>query len=82
MLAFAPDRVRKRQYWGVLSPICSRYQLNADFFNTLTPSLQHHLALTCSAISLSGAVRPVLGIFVTLSLVNTRAKQCLAGHCA
>jgi hypothetical protein len=38
MLAFAPDRVRKRQFWGVLSPICGRYQLNADFFNTLTPS--------------------------------------------
>src|SRR5829696_6528992 len=35
MLAFASDRVRKRQFWGVLSPICGRYQLRADFFNTL-----------------------------------------------
>jgi len=35
MLAFAPDRVRKRQFWGVLSPIGGRYQLKARFFNTL-----------------------------------------------
>jgi hypothetical protein len=38
-------------------------------------SLQHHLALSCSATSISGAIRPVLGIFVTLSLVNTRAAS-------
>jgi hypothetical protein len=35
MLDFAPDRVRKRQFWGVLSSICGRYQLKANFLNTL-----------------------------------------------
>jgi hypothetical protein len=25
-------------FWGVSSPICGRYQLNADFFNTLLSS--------------------------------------------
>jgi hypothetical protein len=38
MLAFAPDRVRSGQFWGVLSPICDCYQLKADFFNTLVCS--------------------------------------------
>jgi hypothetical protein len=38
-------------------------------------TLQHHLALTYTATSISGAVRPVLGIFVTLLLVNTYAAS-------
>jgi hypothetical protein len=38
-------------------------------------ALQHHLALTYTATSISGAVRPVLGIFVTLLLVNTYAAS-------
>jgi hypothetical protein len=38
-------------------------------------ALQHHLALTYTATSISGAVRPVLGIFVTLVLVNTYAAS-------
>jgi hypothetical protein len=38
-------------------------------------TLQHHLALSCSATSISGAVRPGLGIFVTLSLLNTHAAS-------
>jgi hypothetical protein len=29
-----------RRFWGVLSPICGRYQLNADFFNRLGCSRQ------------------------------------------
>jgi hypothetical protein len=29
-----------RRFWGFQSPICGRYQLNADFFNTLLPSRQ------------------------------------------
>jgi hypothetical protein len=24
-------------FWGVSGPICGRFQLNADFFNTLSP---------------------------------------------
>jgi hypothetical protein len=37
--------------------------------------LQHHLALIYTATSISGAVRPALGIFVTLLLVNTYAAS-------
>jgi hypothetical protein len=36
---------------------------------------QHHLALTYTATSISGAVRPALGIFVTLLHVNTYAAS-------
>src|SRR5215204_1541776 len=38
MLDFAPDRVRKRQFWGVFSLICGRFQLKVHFFNTLVGS--------------------------------------------
>jgi hypothetical protein len=44
MLAFTPDRVRKRQFWGVLGLICGRSQLKADFFNTLAFSVNFALA--------------------------------------
>ena len=45
----------------------------AHSLRVATQSLQHHLALSCTATSISGAIRPVLGIFVTLSPVTIRA---------
>jgi hypothetical protein len=33
-----PNSHQTRCIWGYWNPICGRYQLNADFFNRLTPS--------------------------------------------
>ncbi len=36
--AFTSHRAPNTPFLGFQSPICGRYQLNADFFNTLTSS--------------------------------------------
>ena len=63
-------------FWPCFGPLLDRRPGRQRLFQQADKSLQHHLALTCTATSISGAVRPVLGIFVTLSLLNTRRKQC------
>jgi hypothetical protein len=41
------------------------------------PPLQHHLALPCSAASISGVFGRILSIFITLWLLNTRVRAVL-----
>jgi len=54
--------------------------------NFVETPLQHHLAPPRSAVSILGAFRRILSIFVTLSLLNRRAVgrggYCSAGRSA